>query len=45
VAFDGGVVTEEDLHVGDAVLVEFAEIGGRRRVVRVEPDRRWLNRP
>jgi hypothetical protein len=42
--FDGGVVTEEDLHVGDAVSVEFAEVSGRRRIVRVEPDLRWLKR-
>jgi hypothetical protein len=42
--FDGGVLAEEDIHIGDAVRVELAEVSGRRRIVRVEPDLRWLKR-
>jgi hypothetical protein len=45
VLFDGSVVTEEDLHPGDPVLVDIAEVGGRKRVVRVQPDARWRTRP
>jgi hypothetical protein len=43
--FDASVVMDEDLHVGDAVVIEYTEIGGRRRAVRVGPDLRWAKRP
>ena len=43
--FDGSVVVEEGMHPGDPVLVEIAEVKGRQRAVRVQPDNRWQNRP
>jgi hypothetical protein len=42
--FDGSNVAEEDLHVGEQVVVDVVEFRGRKRATSVQRDVRWRKR-
>ena len=39
--FDGSSTAEEDLHVGEQVMVDVVEFRGRQRATMVQRDVRW----